>query len=334
MRTKTAAALPLRLSWMKCISPGSGSSLVDPVDLLLGDQRIGDKFPAVEVLVMHVDSRDLAVVIGAVIVDTAVHVAAGGVDRDLVLAAAEVAAASLLLHRAKDVEELAHGGVLIVRGAGVELGEGDLHKAGAGGEIARQADAAHAAAVGIQVDALCKGVLRGTCGYAAVIIETEELLVKGRVVGHDADRVLVDVEAVFDRFHHDGSRLVADHPVEGRNREFLAEGDVHQADFVQQHPCFLQVFALGENPGDELKGRDVVLPVLDGLREVPVAREIEPRHGESVLVGGIIVERKTAADKGHADQGIVAGQGVLGPEGNRKVPRSHGYRLLVGKLQV
>ena len=49
---------------------------------------------------MHIDRIDLAVVIGTVIVDTAVHITAGRIDRNLIFPISQVAAASLLLNRA------------------------------------------------------------------------------------------------------------------------------------------------------------------------------------------------------------------------------------------
>ena len=46
------------------------------MDLLALDQIIGDDRVAVQILVMHVDGTDLAVLIGCVIVDAEIQVAA------------------------------------------------------------------------------------------------------------------------------------------------------------------------------------------------------------------------------------------------------------------
>lgn len=55
-----------------------------------------------------------------------------------------------------------------------------------------------------------------------VVGRKREVVVQGelhdwewRVVGHDADWVVVNVEAVFHGFDHDGAGLVSDHPVQG-----------------------------------------------------------------------------------------------------------------------
>ena len=63
-------------------------------------QGIRSQLFSIQILVMHIDRIDLAVVIGTVIVDTAVHITAGRIDRNLIFPITQVAAASLLLNRA------------------------------------------------------------------------------------------------------------------------------------------------------------------------------------------------------------------------------------------
>ena len=60
----------------------------------------------VQIFAVHVDLSNPAVVVGLVIIDALVLVAAGRVDRDFVLIPAQVAEAPLLLDRAQNVKEL------------------------------------------------------------------------------------------------------------------------------------------------------------------------------------------------------------------------------------
>ena len=61
---------------------------------------------AVEILAVQIHGVDLAAAVGRVVIDAALRVPAGGVDRVLKLAGPYLAAALLLLDRAEDVEEL------------------------------------------------------------------------------------------------------------------------------------------------------------------------------------------------------------------------------------
>lgn len=90
------------------------------------------------------------VFVGGVVVDSFVCVAAGGVEGDFVFAFVYFAAASLLVYRAEDVEELADAFEFGVAGSGVHFGEGDSGEAGGGGEVTWEAEGAHSAAVGLK----------------------------------------------------------------------------------------------------------------------------------------------------------------------------------------
>ena len=57
---------------------------------------------------MHVDCDNLTVVIGPIVVNALVLVAAAGIDRDLIFIRTEAAESALLLDTAKNMEELVH----------------------------------------------------------------------------------------------------------------------------------------------------------------------------------------------------------------------------------
>ena len=95
------------------------------MDLLIENQGITDESGAVQILPVHIHGCNLVVIIGSVVVNAFVSVAAGGINRNFVLIFLSLAAASLLVHTAKNVEELADTLFLGLAGYGVHL-----HKAG------------------------------------------------------------------------------------------------------------------------------------------------------------------------------------------------------------
>ena len=99
---------------------------------------------------MHIDSIDLMIFIGGIIVDAFCCIAAGGVEGDFVFVLVYFAAASLLIYGAEDVEELADAFEFGVAGSGVHFCEGNFGKAGGGGKVSREAEGAHTAAVGLE----------------------------------------------------------------------------------------------------------------------------------------------------------------------------------------
>ena len=87
------------------------------------------------------------VFVGGIVVDSFGYIAAGGVEGDLVFSFVYFTASSLLIYGAEDMEKLADAFCFGVTGSGVHFGEGDFGEAGGGGEVSRQAEGAHTAAV-------------------------------------------------------------------------------------------------------------------------------------------------------------------------------------------
>ena len=56
---------------------------------------------------MHINSTDLMIFVGSIIVNSLCGIAAGRIESDLVFAICDLTAASLLIDRAEDVEKLA-----------------------------------------------------------------------------------------------------------------------------------------------------------------------------------------------------------------------------------
>ena len=82
---------------------------------------------------MHIDSIDLMIFIGGIIINSLCCVAAGSVESDLIFAFCYFAAATLLIYGAEDVEELADAFKFGVAGSGVHFCEGNFGKAGGRG---------------------------------------------------------------------------------------------------------------------------------------------------------------------------------------------------------
>lgn len=72
---------------------------------------------------MQIDCCEAAVIIGGIIIDTHVRIAAGRVDRALILPFRYFTAAALLLHSSENVEELTDAPLLCAVGDGVQLCE-------------------------------------------------------------------------------------------------------------------------------------------------------------------------------------------------------------------
>ena len=67
-------------------------------DLFAADGGIGDETAAVQILPVHIHTADLVVVVGVIVIDALVGVAAGGEQRDLIPALSQLAAAALLVY--------------------------------------------------------------------------------------------------------------------------------------------------------------------------------------------------------------------------------------------
>ena len=99
---------------------------------------------------MHIDSIDLMIFIGGIIINSLCCVAAGSVESDLIFAFCYFAATTLLIYGAEDVEELTDAFEFGVAGSGVHFGEGYFGKSGGRGEVSGEAEGTHAAAVGLK----------------------------------------------------------------------------------------------------------------------------------------------------------------------------------------
>ena len=142
------------------------------------------------------------------------------------------------------------------------------------------------------------------------------------------------MKAVPDGLDNDASILIRDHPVKRCDRKLAAERNIHETNIAEQSFGFGKVFALAQYPRNEFERGYIVLPVGFRLTEEAISREVEACHRKAELIGCIIIKRKTAAHKRHADQGIMMCEGFLRTERNRKIPRRDCHGFLIGKFQI
>ena len=81
------------------------SPLLHP-DLLILHQWISNQLLAIQIFLMHVDGGDLVVLVGGIVVDAFVCVAAGGIKGDFIAVVSYDAATTRLCHCAQDMKEL------------------------------------------------------------------------------------------------------------------------------------------------------------------------------------------------------------------------------------
>lgn len=151
-------------------------------------------------------------------------IAAGGIDRALVLPVCHLAAAALLLQRAPRMwknwltlpcsvsSETAFSFVNAART------KRDMDDRSPG-----RAKRAHAPAVWAQRERLGKAVFRLSGRKVHIVVQIEQLLAERRVIGQNADRVFIDVQAVCGRFDRDRFSFVGNQPMQLRGGQSGAE---------------------------------------------------------------------------------------------------------------
>ena len=276
---------------------------------------------------------NLAAAVGRVVIDAALCVPAGGVDRVLKLAGPHLAAALLLLDRAEDVEKLSDARRFVFTGARIGPDERRTHEARAGAEVARQTERAHAAAERRKLQLVRKAIFRLPRREAHVAVQAEVLDGEGRIVRQDALRAVVDVQPVRHGLDHERARPVRHEPVELRGREVGAERRADQIQLGQRGPRLCESGAAAQQPRNEFKLRHVALArTRRCIRRV--ADEVQPGHAEALFVDRVVVERIAVCDAGRADDGIVLRTESFVPKRERIGTRRHDDLLAVAALIV
>ncbi len=83
-------------------------------------------------------------------------------------------------------------------------------------------------------------------GKVLIIAELKELLVERRVVGEDADGIVVDIETTGDRFDNNTIFAIVNNPVELGNRKLIIKGEVAEVELSEESASFSDGGALAE----------------------------------------------------------------------------------------
>ena len=231
------------------------------------------------------------------------------------------------------MEKLPDAVGLALAADGVELREGGAHEARAGGQVARQAERAHAAAVGLQRHVRSKGILRLSRRQMHIVVQREELLRERWVIRQHADRIFVNLQPRGRRLQREGAGRVREQPVQLGGREVQAERRSRQVDGLQQLPGLRQRGALPQQPRNEFELRHVLPPVLRrGI--AGVADEVQPGNAEAFFVHGIVIQRIAVRHMGRAENGIALLRAAAVAEAEREPAGKHDDLLAIGCLII
>ena len=92
--------------------------------------------------------------------------------------------------------------------------------------------------------------------------------------------------------------------MERRKGQFFAKRKGGKVDSFQKRPRCHQIGALPQQPRDQLKGRDVLLPLL-GRGIGGIARKQQPCRRQPHLVGGIEIQGITPLHRRCSEEGIM-----------------------------
>ena len=96
----------------------------------VGHQRIADKRFAVQVFFVHIHTDDAVIIVGFVIINPFVGIAARSVNGNFVFAVFQSATSSLLVNRPQNMKELADAGFFVIRGFGIHFDKRHPDKSG------------------------------------------------------------------------------------------------------------------------------------------------------------------------------------------------------------
>ena len=156
------------------------------------------------------------------------------------------------------------------------------------GQVARQTERAHPAAVNAKRSIGRKSVFRRLGRKRHVVVQREELHGERRIVGQHADRVVVNVQPVGGGFDGDRTGSVRDEPVQLGQRKLWAERLVEQVHALNQRARFIQGSALAEKPWNQLELGDVITVRLSRMIN-GVADKIQPCDAKTFFIDRVVI---------------------------------------------
>ncbi len=150
-------------------APALSGASVFVNNLHFGDKREAQEALAVQIAAVQVHAAGLGVVVACVVIQTAVGVDAGAVDRDVPSAGVGEAKAAVHLHRREQMEKLTDRGQLVRRTDRVRAPKGDALKARHRRHIARQTERAETLTIGLERQRFGKSVFAGIRPQRAIL---------------------------------------------------------------------------------------------------------------------------------------------------------------------
>ena len=138
-----------------------------------------------------------------------------------------------------------------------------------------------------------------------IIVQSEHLLVKGRIVGKHTYRIIINLYSVRYRFNGYCAVPVRNYPVELTCRHLLVKGRIGYIDFRNQFFCFIYVCTFSENIRNKFILCYVVL-IGSVFKITGIADKVKPCHTKPFFVHCIIEQRVTFGNMSRTDHCIVA----------------------------
>ena len=190
--------------------------------------------------------------------------------------------------------------------------KGRLHITGGGGSVSRQADGAHSLAEYLKRGGGTETVLGRQRGKPLIPVQVHLMKGKGRIVGQNAHRIVVEENAVLRCLQHQSARPVRQMPVQGSEGQGggrgmgNGEGNRKRPEPGELFSGLRKRFAGSQNPGDQLIGRSGVKALRNVGFIVGVSGKIQSGHIESLFIDRFGIKGIPFRHVRHADHGKMA----------------------------
>lgn len=310
------------------------------VDLFSGNHWVIDKVGRVEIDFAHIDGGDLVVVITSVIGDTLIKIITRTINGDFELGGIEfgLVGAAGLVDGVENVEILADAGEFVVGGTSMLLSEGGFDEARFGIHAARQKLSAETTAIMTEGGGGGDGIAGVGGGDGLVVSEVDKLIREDRVIGENADWIIIDMKAISGRFDDDGFFGVGNNPVKFAEGQFGTKVMIIEIHVGKFSAGFGDAGASAENVRDKLVGRNVVFAG-DLVKVNGVTGEHEAGDAKTLVVHGVVVKRVILAvgirdDVGDTDDGVMLGESGESLELEWEVVRCDSDGLVIRKVEI
>lgn len=161
---------------------------------------------------------------------------------------------------------------------------------------------------------------------------------ENRIIGEDADGIIIDMETIGGRFDNDRFLGIGDDPVEFAEREFGTKIVIIEIHVGKFGAGFGNAGTSAKKIGDELVGGDVVLAgdliKIDGITSEHETGDAKTLIIDGVVVKGIVMAVGVRNDIGDTNDGVMLGEGGESLELEWEMVRRNGDGFVVGIIEV